>query len=166
MSEIKLILSFEKEEDIKEIWQNLVYFPKQMNNAHLDLTIKKVYSFNSNGSLDFGGSEYHEVDRISIEPKLEDDPKYGWWTLDKGEYFIEYNEYFSNNECIAMVFPHERLQKTGCYHAPFIVNSNEGKINGPLSCLLIVSARNVRIKENARISTALTISIDKLKTEK
>lgn len=161
-----MIISFEKEEDIEEIWKNLVYFPKQVNNGCIDLTIKKIYAFKSQGSLDFGDSEYLQVDRINIEPTKEDDPKYGWWTLNKGTYIIEYNEYLSNEECIAIVFPHERLQMTGCYHAPFIVNPPEGEKNHSLSCLLIVSTQNVRIKENARISTALTISTDKIKTKK
>lgn len=161
-----LIISFEKEEDIEEIWKNLVYFPKQVNNACIDLTIKKIYAIKSQGSLDFGGSEYLQVDRINIKPMKEDDPKYGWWILDKGTYIIEYNEHLSNDECIAIVFPHDRLQMTGCYHAPFIVNPPEGEKNRPLSCLLIVSTQNVRIKENARISTALTISTDKIKTRK
>ncbi len=158
-----LIISFEKEEDIEEIWKNLVYFPKQVNNACIDLTIKNIYSFKSKSSLDFGGSEYLQVDRISIKPKLEDDPKYGWWILDKGEYIIEYNEYLSNDKCIALVFPHKRLQMAGCYHAPFVVKPIKEEKNDSLSCLLIVSTQNVRIKEDARISTALTISIDKTK---
>jgi len=161
-----LIISFEKEEDIEEIWKNLVYFPKQVNNACIDLTIKKIYAIKSQGSLDFGGSEYLQVDRIPIKPKLEDDPKYGWWILDKGTYIIEYNEYLSNDKSIAIVFPHKRLQMAGCYHAPFVVYPNKEEKNHSLSCLLIVSTQNVRIKENARISTALTFSTDKIKIGK
>ena len=165
MSEITLIISFEKEENIEEIWKKLIYFPKQVNNGCIDLTIKKIYAFKSQGSLDFGGSEYLQVDRINIKPMKEDDPKYGWWILDKGTYIIEYNEYLSKDGCLAIVFPHNRLQLTGCYHAPFIVNPAKGETTEPLSCLLIVSAKSVRIKENARISTALTILTDEIKTD-
>ena len=154
-----MVISFKKEEDIAEIWKQLVYFPKQVNYPCLDLTVDKIYSLQSQGALDFGGSEYQHADREVIPPEIENDPKYGWWTLDKGEYIVEYNEILMNKEYFAIVFPHKRLQMTGCYHSPFIVNPATSEDHKSLSSLLIVSSESVRIKENARISTALTYRV-------
>lgn len=121
--------------------------------------MKKIYSFESRGTLDFGGSEFLPADRDLIEPIIENDPKYGWWILDKGEYIVEYNEILSNSNYFAIVFPHERLQMTGCYHSPFLANPQNSDNRISLKSLLSVSTDGVRIKENARISTALTYRI-------
>ena len=111
------------------------------------------------GQLDFGGSEYIPAKKTLIEPTIDDDSKYGWWSLEKGDYLIEYNEILSNTNYFAIVFPHERLQMTGCYHSPFLVNSTNSDNDIPLKSMLRVSTNGVRIKENARISTALTYRI-------
>jgi hypothetical protein len=137
----------------------LVYFPKQTNVIGLDLTVKKIYSLQSQGALDFGGSEFLQANKTLIDPKIENDPKYGWWTLNKAEYIVEFNEILIHKEYFAIVFPHDRLQMTGCYHSPFIVNPATSEEHIPLSTLLIVFSEGVRIKENARISTALTYRI-------
>ncbi len=136
-----------------------MYFPKQSNIVSLDLTVKKIYFLDSEGALDFGGSEYKPSEKTLIDPTIESDPKYGWWILNKGEYRIEYNEFLSNTNFFAIVFPHERLQMTGCDHSPFIVNPTNSDNGVLLKSLLRVSTNGVRIKENARISTALTYRI-------
>ncbi len=154
-----MIVSFEKEEDIAEIWNHIIYFPKQANKSSIDLTISKVFSIKSQGALDFGGSEYKQSDLVLIKPTIENDPKYGWWTLKRGEYIVEYNEILVNENCIAIVFPHKRLQMTGCSHPPFVVNPIKLENSNPLSSLLIVSNNGVRLKENARISSAITFDL-------
>ena len=146
-------------EEIEQIWQNLVYPPKQVKINSLELTLKTIHTFESRGQIDFGGGEYEESKQQKIVPELEDDPKYGWWILDKGEYLIEYNEILSNSNYFAIVFPHERLQMTGCYHSPFLANPQNSDNRISLKSLLSVSTDGVRIKENARISTALTYRI-------
>ncbi|MHA1966961.1 MAG: hypothetical protein ACW964_04080 [Candidatus Hodarchaeales archaeon] len=154
-----MVISFKKEEEANEIWKNFVYFPKQTNIISVDLTVKNIYSLDSQGALDFGGSEYTPAEKNLIEPTIDDDPKYGWWGLEKGEYLIEYNEILSNTDYFAIVFPHERLLVTGCYHSPFLVNFPNSDNKNVLKSVLMVSTNGVRIKENARISTALTYRI-------
>jgi len=145
-----------KFQDLKNSWKDLIYGPKQLRSVSLDLTIKKIYRFMSQGALDFGGSEYKSCQIQVIDPKIEDDPEYGWWTISKGLYLVEYNENLSNPNHIAIIYPHSRLLMKGCFHSPFIIPpSDESKsIRG----LLIVGETGVKIKENARISTALTFS--------
>jgi hypothetical protein len=57
------------------------------------LTVKRIGKLHSGGSLDFGGSQYSEavIEWMEPEKKAEDD-KYGWWQLNEGSYWVEYNE--------------------------------------------------------------------------
>ncbi|MFX0171147.1 MAG: hypothetical protein ACFE9L_04445 [Candidatus Hodarchaeota archaeon] len=143
-----------KSNELKEPWNNLIYAPKQLGFASLDFTVKKIFKTSSFGSLDFGGSEYHRSEVKSINPELKDDPKFGWWKLAKGHYIIEYNEQFHPENCVAVVFPHQRLLMSGCFHSSFVIQSSAE--SNSIQGLLIVGSDGVRIKENARISTAIT----------
>lgn len=146
-----------KSHELKESWDSLIYAPKQLGTASLDLTVKKIFRIDSPGSLDFGGSEYRPSGSQLITPKIEDDPEYGWWTLTEGHYKIEYNEALSHEACFAIVFPHQRLHLTGCFHSSFIVQSSVE--SNPIQGSLVVENDGVRIKENARISTAITFLV-------
>lgn len=149
-----------KTDELEESWKNLIYPPKQLGRTSLDLTVKNLSTIKtqSKGVLDFGGSEYQPLELIPLEAKIEKDPKYGWWTLSKGHYMVEYNETLCQGKFLALIYPHKRLQMTGCFHAPFIVVSSTDtqKIQG----LLNVNSEGVRIKENARISIAITFFVE------
>lgn len=146
-----------KSSELESYWKNLVYIPKQIRDYFLDLTVKKIFSLKTQGSLDFGGSEYQPSEIQSIKSMIEDDPQYGWWSLLKGCYMVEYNEMLQKKGQ-AIVYPHHRLLMTGCFHSPFIVKSS--KEPSPINGMLIVGDNGIRVKENARISTALTFLID------
>ena len=146
-----------KTSEVEESWKNLIYPPKQLGDFTLDLTVKKIFSFKNQGVLDFGGGEYQPAELEPLLPKIEEDPKYGWWTLSKGRYMVEYNEILLRKNCMALVYPHQRLQMTGCFHVPFIIEHSGD--SQPSQGILDVRD-GVRIKENARISTALTFLID------
>ena len=115
-----------KNSEVEKSWKNLIYPPKQLGDFTLDLTVKKIFSFKNQGVLDFGGSEYQPAELEPLLPKIEEDPKYGWWTLSKGRYMVEYNEILLRKNCMALVYPHQRLQMTGCFHAPFIIKLGIG----------------------------------------
>ncbi|MFW9905906.1 MAG: dCTP deaminase [Candidatus Thorarchaeota archaeon] len=151
-------MRFLKNKDLEESWENLVFPPKQLVGITLDLTVKRIYSLKNQGTLDFGGSEYQPADLEPLSPKLEDDPNYAFWMLSAGSYIVEYNENLSENEFLAIVYPHKRLLHTGCFHPSFLVypSRNSQSIQGFLS----VNIQGVRIKENARISTAVTLRKD------
>ncbi len=149
-----------KTDELEESWKNLIYPPKQLGRASLDLTVKNLSTIKSQskGVLDFGGSEYQPLELIPLEAKIEEDPKYGWWSLSKGQYMVEYNETLCKGKYLALIYPHKRLQLTGCFHTPFIVDSSSDKQK--IQGLLIVISEGVRIKENARISIAITFFIE------
>lgn len=153
-----ILMRFIKNKELEESWKNLIYPPKQLEGATLDLTVKRIYSFKKQGALDFGGSEYQPVDLEPLSPIIEDDPKYGWWTLSPGMYILEYNENLPGGEFLAIVYPHQCLLGTGCFHPSFIVDPS--KTSQTIQGLLSVNSQGVRIKENARISTVLTFRMD------
>ena len=55
-------------EKIEQVWKNLVYIPKQVNNLILDLTLKSIYVFVDRGQVDFGGGEYKNAKNKQILP--------------------------------------------------------------------------------------------------
>ncbi|MCK4848527.1 MAG: hypothetical protein KAT16_05865 [Candidatus Heimdallarchaeota archaeon] len=144
-------------EEIEQVWQNLVYSPKQVKNYNLELTLKTIHSFESGGQIDFGGGEYQEAKQQEIVPKLEKDPKYGWWNLKKGNYLVTYNEIIDKPKFLALISPHARILRTGVFHPTFIWLSEEKRQK--IVTILQVGENGLRVKENARISTAMTFKI-------
>lgn len=104
------------------------------------LTVKRIGKLYSGGSLDFGGSEYSEavIEWMEPEKKAEDD-KYGWWQLNEGSYWVEYNERID--------LP-EKALKAGICHPTGIINEPREV----LATMVNVGGYTVGIKENARIS--------------
>jgi len=143
--------------EIEQIWQNLVYFPKQVKNNNLELTLKSIHTFEGRGQIDFGGGEYQEAKQQEIFPELENDPKYGWWTLEKGNYLVTYNEVIDKPKFMALISPHARILRTGVFHSTFLWLSEEKRQK--IVTILQVGKNGLRVKENARISTAITFKI-------
>ncbi len=144
-------------EEIEQVWQNLVYPSKQVKNNNLELTLKSIHTFEGRGRIDFGGGEYQESIQQEIVPKLEDDPKYGWWNLKKGNYLITYNEIIEKPKIMALISPHARILRTGAFHPTFIWLSEEKRQS--IVTILQVGKNGLRVKENARISTAIAFKI-------
>ena len=153
-------MNIEKKQKIEDIWTGLVYAPKQIEKNVLDLTINSIYSIKGIGALDFGGSEHIQATIEPIIPVKEYDPKYGWWNLQKGNFFVTYNESLKNNTHYALISPHARLLQSGGYHPTFI-HMNRGKPS-TVSTILTICLPELKIKENARISNALTFTHSEL----
>jgi hypothetical protein len=149
-------MNIDNKQKLENIWTGLIYPPKQIENNVLNLTINTVSSINGTSALDFGGSEYKQALTKSIIPKKENDPKFGWWTLQKGDYLITFNESLENNSYYALISPHERLLQSGGYHPTFIYLTKEK--HSKVTSILTVCLSKMKIKENARISNALTFT--------
>ena len=144
-------------QEIEEVWQNLVYPPKQVRNNNLELTLKSIHTFESRGQVDFGGGEYKESKQQEIVPVLENDSKYGWWDLKKGNYLVIYNEVLDKPKFMALISPHERILCTGSFHPTFFWLSEEERRK--IVTILQVGKNGLHVKENARISTAVTFKM-------
>jgi len=133
----------------------LVHLDTQRAANGLDLTVDAVFRTTGHGRLDFGGSEFQAAPRERIEPVL-DDPEddYGWWTLEKGAYVIQYNESLHLGEGQqAVVSPLERTLHAGAHHGSFVLDDGRD----PLETLLVVSRMGCRLKENCRVSRLVVL---------
>ncbi|MFB6098827.1 MAG: deoxycytidine triphosphate deaminase, partial [Salinibacter sp.] len=115
----------------------LVHLDTQRAKRGIDLTVDTVFRTTGHGQLDFGGGEFQAAPQERIEPVL-DDPEddYGWWTLEKGAYLIQYNESLHlNDEEQAAVTPLERTLHAGAHHGTFVLDDGRD----PVETLLVVS---------------------------
>lgn len=129
---------------------SLVHLDTQRAPSGIDLTVDTVYRTTGHGQLDFGGSEFQAAPRERLDPVL-DDPEddYGWWTLEKGAYLIQYNESLTLEDGQqAVVSPLERTLHAGAHHGTFVLDGGRD----PLETLLVVSRMGCRLKENCRVS--------------
>jgi hypothetical protein len=122
----------------------------QVHGYSVDLTVKNIWRVNPTGQLDFGGGEYVPAGHFPIEPhRLRPEDNYQWWELDRGCYFIEFNETLElGDEQIALLEPDPRTLRTGATHASVFLRGNSEK----LETLFDVQAQHLTLKQNARVS--------------
>lgn len=146
-----------KGETLVKYLDNIIYEDVQVKEEEIHLTVKSIYKYKDRGELDFGGSEYSDANIIELPTKkrrTSDD--YGWWFLDSGEYYLEYNEEITGKpggKSLFIVEPLKRLTRNGASHPIFTVNEK-----GELFTVLKVGENGINIKENSRISKLLVIS--------
>lgn len=130
---------------------NLVYEPTQVTDHGVDLTVSAVYRVAKPGGLDFGGDELADADLepVPTDPRAPDD-EYEWWSLEGGQYVVQYNEFLTGDEPLFLQ-PRNELLARGCSHSSLRVHTHLPLM--PLS----VPDGGVRIKENARISTLVSL---------
>ena len=136
--------------DIESTISNLISKDKQFHGKTLYLTLKHVYKIIGKGSVDFGGSEYHEAEKEIINPvKRIPEDKFGWWDLEPGSYHIEFNERFENEmDRLFIISPSRRILLNGTFHPTIVMIDHKYAAKA----LLIVGCNGISIKENARIS--------------
>ena len=133
----------------------LVHLETQRASTGIDLTVGAVFRTTGPGQLDFGGGEFQAVPRERIGPTLDDpDDDYGWWTLEKGAYVVQYNESLRLDDGQqAVVTPLERTLHAGAHHGSFVLDDGRA----PLETLLVVSRMGCRLKENCRVSRLVVL---------
>jgi len=134
--------------DLTAFVDGIVHEPTQTEGQGLDLTVNEIYEITVPGRVDFGGGELESAD---VEPhastKRNPDDDYEWWTLDAGQYLIEYNETLSPPEDVFLVVQtRDELLTRGAFH-PTRHTQALGRV--PLS----VGGAGLTLKENARVST-------------
>lgn len=140
--------------ELVNLCKNTVYAEKQTKPHSIDLTIKKAYQIENEGSLDFGGSEYKASEVKEIKPvKKNPEDEYGWLHLKEGTYLITLNETIDDIGGVGFISPHPRLLKSGASHPTLI--TLEWKSDYIL--VLNVPANGLRIKENSRVSKLLVL---------
>ena len=131
---------------------------QQVHGLHVDLTAGRIYLLNPTGTVDFGGNELLPAEPVPMSTqKKHSQDRYEWWTLLHGAYLVECNEVLKlGADDIALLEPHERLQKVGASHATRFLRGTMD----PIYLLLEVPTGKVEIKQNARISTLRVFLLD------
>lgn len=126
----------------------LLHEPTQVTDGRVDLTVDEVYRMEGSGRIDFGGGELEPAEWTPHERYWRHaDDDYQWWSLEAGQYLIEYNETLETTEPV-VVQPRDALLERGAVHPTLFRESL-----GPMP--VVVGGVGVEIKENARISTVL-----------
>ena len=122
----------------------------QVHAYSVDLTVKGIWGVDPVGRLDFGGGEFAPAARVKVEVhRLRSEDNYEWWELERGCYFIEYNETLELDENeIAMLEPDPRTLRTGATHASVFIRGHADRIE----TLFDVQAKHLAVKQNARVS--------------
>jgi len=130
----------------------------QVHACSIDLTVKKISRVNPIGQLDFGGGEYVPAGHFPVEAhRLRPEDNYQWWELERGCYFIEFNESLELGEDeIALLEPDPRTLRTGATHASVFLRGNTEQ----LETLFDVQAQHLTVKQNGRVSRLRIFRLD------
>ncbi len=132
---------------------NYIHEPTQVHDGGVDLTVSVVYRVTEPGALDFGGDELADADLEPVQSTArEPGDTYEWWTLEEGQYVVQYNEFLGEGaDSRLFLQPRNELLARGATHPSVWVDSHLPLL--PLS----VPTGGVEIKENARVSTLVPI---------
>lgn len=138
--------------DLTAFVEGIVHEPTQTEGRGLDLTVAAVHEVTGPGRVDFGGGELESAD---TEPhptaKRNADDDYEWWTLEEGQYLLEYNETVAVPDDITLVVQtREEVRARGAFHPTLHTQTLE---RVPLS----VGGAGLKLKENARVSTVVGV---------
>lgn len=126
----------------------IVHEPTQQRGPHrVDLTVDEIHRVTAPGRVDFGGDELAPAGTAPIPTTKRDaGDEYEWWELSTGQYLIGYNESLDGETPIRLQTRSAVLDR-GAFHPTVRVEALD-----PLP--FTVSPGGIRIKENARITTA------------
>ncbi len=152
----------EIEQLIKEekLIENYINLDKQLTPNGFDLTVDRVFEFDSAGDIDFSNSEriVPEGKELASEKRKEED-KYGWWQLPQGTYKVRTNEAVNlPNNLAALGFTRTSLLRIGALTQNGIWDAG---FRGKGEFILVVSnPKGINIKQNARVVQLMFIGVD------
>jgi hypothetical protein len=136
--------------ELVERVDGIVHEETQVREGALDLTAAAVYEVATPGRVDFGGGELRDAALSPLDTELRNpDDEYEWWHLDGGQYLLEHNETLTEGRPVR-VQTRRALRERGAFH-PTLHTDSLARL--PLA----VADGDVRIKENARVSTLTTV---------
>ena len=137
-----------KEENLVESFINL---DTQLTPNGFDLTIAKVFEFDSAGFLDFSNSERILPQGLESSPvKKQPEDKFGWWNLKQGAYKVRTNEIVNlPNNLAGCAFTRTSALRMGAFTQNGVWDAG---FKGRGEFILVVQNPNgINIKQNARI---------------
>lgn len=145
----------------KDLIENYINLDKQLTPNGFDLTVGKIFEFNSAGDIDFSNSERVVPKGKELIPeKRKKEDKYGWWQLSKGAYKIRTNETVNlPNDLAALGFTRTSLLRMGALTQNGIWDAG---FKGKGEFILVVSnSQGINIKQNARVVQLMFIGVER-----
>jgi len=135
----------------KKLIQGCINLDKQLNPNGFDLTVGKIFEFDTAGSLDFSNSERVVPAGKELMPlKANPQDKYGWWQLSKGSYKVRTNEAVNlPNNLAALAFARTSVLRMGALTQNGVWDA--GFMGKGEFILTVENPQGIKIKENARI---------------
>jgi dUTP pyrophosphatase len=124
---------------------------RQLAPNGFDLSVGRIFAFNSPGSLDFSNSQRVVPPGKEVLPrKHHREDKYGWWHLNSGAYKVRMNEAVNlPNNLAALAFSRTSLLRMGALTQNGVWDAG---FKGRGECILVVeNPKGINIKQNARI---------------
>lgn len=135
----------------------------QLTPDGFDLTVEKIFSFKSEGSLDFSNKERilsKEEELKTIKKNKKE--QYGWWNLKGGVYKIRTNEIVNlPKNLTGLSFPRSSLLRMGCFVHTGVWDAG---FNGKGEFILSVGINGLKIKQNARVAQLVFFKMKETKT--
>lgn len=146
-----------KGQNLIEGYMNL---DKQLTPNGFDLTVGKIFDFDSEGALDFSNNERvvpQGKEILAQKQSLED--KYGWWYLKPRAYKIRTNETVNiPNNLVALAFSRTSLLRMGVFTQNGVWDAG---FQGKSEFILAVQNPNgIKIKENARVIQLVFLRVE------
>ncbi len=146
-----------KEKNLVEGYINL---DKQLTPNGFDLSVSKIFEFDSAGDLDFSNSERVVPQGKELIPKKrKPEDKYGWWQLPKGAYKVRTNEAVNlPNNLAALGFTRTSLLRMGALTQNGIWDAG---FKGKGEFILVVdNPQGINIKQNARVVQLMFLAVE------
>lgn len=135
----------------KELIKNQIDLDTQLTGNGIDLTVEKIYEFDSPGALDFSNKERLVPEGKELLPKKEKpEDSFGWWDLKKGAYKIKTNEIVNlPHDLVALAFTRTSLLRMGGFTQHGVWDAG---FRGKGEFIIIVeNPHGIRLKQNARV---------------
>lgn len=144
----------------KKLIEEYIDLEKQLTPNGFDLSVGKIYEFNSKGDLDFSNLERVVPEGKEIIPvKRKEEDKYGWWQLSKGAYKIRTNEKVNlPSNLAALGFTRTSLLRMGALTQNGIWDAG---FKGKGEFILVVdNPQGINIKQNARVVQLMFLAVE------
>lgn len=143
----------------KKLVEEYINLDKQVKQTGFDLTVNKVYSFETPAYYDFSNNErvLPETKELEWKKKNHED-KYGWIHLEPGGYKIKTNEKLTfDKKTIGIIQARSTLQRGGAAINTGLIGPG---FSGKIELLLTVSnPKGINLKQNARVVQIVFITI-------
>ena len=143
----------------KNLVEEYINLDKQLTPNGFDLSVGKVFEFDSAGDLDFSNLERVVPQGKELVPKKRKaEDKYGWWQLAKGAYKVRTNEVVNlPNNLAALGFTRTSLLRMGGLTQNGIWDAG---FKGRGEFILVVdNPQGINIKQNARIVQLMFLEV-------